>query len=78
MPPKAFSLGDYKAILISNEKEYHSSKGNKRQQVLEEVIEAITSDQKYKFKGTMEELQQVSQGIYQLGPNGLMHLNPEN
>ena len=55
------SLANYNGILIVHEKEYHQSKGNDHQKVINNIIEEIASEGKGKFKeGNTKELELVN------------------
>ena len=60
MSSNTISLATFEVILLASEKEYRSSKGDEREKVLDEVMESITSNEQYKFKGTMQDLKKVS------------------
>jgi hypothetical protein len=59
MSSKPFSISNYRDILYLHEEEYRASKGTKHQAVLQKIMDQITSDEGYKFKGTEKELQEV-------------------
>lgn len=61
-PATLISLSDYKAILVAHERDYRSSKGDARQDVLDQIIEEIASQGKGKFvPDAVKSLKQVSQ-----------------
>jgi hypothetical protein len=65
MAPKKFILGDYRDILLSYEREYRAAKPAMRGEVLEKIIEEITTDGLHKFKGPAKELKDVSMELHQ-------------
>lgn len=60
MSPKKFSLASYEDVLLFFEKDYRSAKDEKREEVVEKIIEQIASYKLHKFKGPQKELMKVS------------------
>ena len=63
MPQKGFSLANFQDILVDHQKEYSSVRGAKREKLLDGIIESITSDPLYNFKGSTDDLKKVSLGF---------------
>ena len=62
--PKKIVLSDYKAVFLDYEDEFRQSKGAARQGVMDKIVQEITAGGKWKKKGTMKGLEQVSLLFY--------------
>ena len=60
MPPKDPSLAHFKPTLIAYSKQYHAARGDKRDRVVQELIEEINNDPDHQYEGKLEELKTVS------------------
>ena len=78
-PMKTILISDYKDILLAHESQYHLSKGSDHQEVLEQIIEEITSQGKGKHRQDADAVKALtSVSLLPMESWDLTHLDLEN